>query len=161
MRPLSLLICLIISPILVCSIRGAVYSQTNSEKKDPVLIYREAGADAEQEAKIRQLAQEYDKEGRVRMERLRNLSKQMREMSFEPELDEKKVLALQDEINDLQNNLSKDRIKLMLAIRSMLTPEQRTKLVELLKEKENQRGTSMKLPSETKLPAEPGATKTN
>jgi len=111
-----------------------------TERRDPVLIYREAGATPEQEAKIRQFAQEYDKEARVRVERLHNLTRQMKELSYEPEMDDKKILGMQDEINQLQNALSTDRIKMMLKIRGSLNNEQRTKLVELLKERDQHQG---------------------
>lgn len=114
----------------------AAEAEMSGDKRDPVLIYRDAGVNNEQESKIRQLAQEYEKAGRVRVERLHNLSKQMTDLSFEPELDEKKILALQDEINELQNSINTERIKLMLKIRALLLPEQKGKLVELMKEKE-------------------------
>lgn len=107
-------------------------------KKDPVLIYREAGANEEQEGKIRQLAKDYEKTALVRIERLRNLSKQLRELSYETALDEQKILTLQNEINELQSGLNTERIKLMVKIRSQLSPEQNEKLVEIMKEREKQ-----------------------
>ena len=113
--------------------------QESADKKDPVLLYREAGASDEQEAKIRQFAQEYDKAARVRVERLHNLNKQMTDLSYEAELDEKKILSLQDEINELQGSISTERIKLMLKIRSLLSSEQKEKLVELMKARETTR----------------------
>ncbi len=111
--------------------------QESADKKDPVLIYREAGASGEQEAKIRQLAQEYEKAARVRVERLHNLNKQMTDLSYEPELDEKRILPLQDEINELQGSINSERIKLMLKIRALLSSEQKSKLVELMKARES------------------------
>jgi Spy/CpxP family protein refolding chaperone len=143
----ALLFSIVLSLAGMCLPAVAGENEASAEKKDPVLIYREAGANEEQEAKIRQFAQEYEKEAKVRIERLHNLSKQMRELSFDPELDEAKVLKLQDEINELQNTLNKDRIKLMLKIRGVLSPEQKTKLVELLKSKEQ-------APQQTKAPAD-------
>jgi Spy/CpxP family protein refolding chaperone len=116
--------------------------QDSNDKKDPVLIYREAGASDEQEAKIRQYAQEYEKAARVRVERLHNLNKQMTELSYEAELDEKKITALQDEINELQSSISSERIKLMLRIRSLLSSEQKSKLVELMKAREATRNSA-------------------
>ena len=143
---LSLLIAL--SLLSCCPFVRAAEPDGNVEKKDPVLIYRTAGVNEEQEAKIRILAREYEKEGRVRVERMRNLSKQMTELSFAPELDETKILSLQDEINELQNTLNKDRVKLLLKIRSLLTAEQKSKLVELLKEKDLQSRPAAKAVSE-------------
>lgn len=119
---------------------------SGSDRKDPVLLYREAGASQEQEVKIRQYAQEYEKAARVRLERLQNLSQQIRDLSFEPEIDETKILAAQDEYNQLQSGLASERIKLMLKIRSLLSAEQKTKLVELMKEKDKQ-----SLPADKKL----------
>lgn len=99
-------------------------------------MYREAGASEEQETKIRQLAQEYEKAARVKIERLKNLSLQIKELSYQPELDEGKLLAVQNEINELQNWLSSERLKLMFKIRALFSIEQKTKLVELMKEKD-------------------------
>lgn len=110
--------------------------EAGGDRKDPVLIYREAGAGSEQEAKIRQYAQEYEKAARVRVERLHNLARQIKELSFEPELDETKILQAQDEYNQLQSALNSERLKLMFKIRSLLNPEQKSKLVELMKAKE-------------------------
>ncbi len=150
---LLLSIAIAIPSLFNCPLAQAAESDSNANRKDPVLIYRKAGASEEQEAKIRQLAHEYEKEGTVRFERLHNLFKQMKDLSFESDLDEKKILSLQDEINTLQNALNTDRIKLMLKIRSSLSREQKTKLVELLKERELQRPTA-KSPQE---PAGKGA----
>jgi Spy/CpxP family protein refolding chaperone len=124
-------------------------AEPNGDRKDPVAVYKEAGVNQEQEAKIRQLAQEFDKEARVRYERKKNLSRQLGDLSFVPELDEAKVIALQDEINDLASAMNRDRIKLMLKIRSLLTPEQRIKLCDLLKEKEK----AQNLPAKSSLPS--------
>lgn len=107
-------------------------------KKDPVLIYREAGASEEQESKIRQIAQEFEHVAKVRVERLKNLSKQLREMSFQPSIDETKALAMQNDINELQATLNTERIKLMLKIRAVLSPEQNEKLVSIMRDREKQ-----------------------
>ena len=83
------------------------------------------------------MAQEYEKSARVRIERLKNLSKQVKELSYEAEADEAKILQVQDEINQLQSTLNTERIKLMFRIRSILNNEQKAKLVSLLREKED------------------------
>ncbi|MBX9690469.1 MAG: periplasmic heavy metal sensor [Candidatus Obscuribacterales bacterium] len=118
---------------------GALAAENESDKsqKDPLSIYREAGVSQAQEAKIRELAKEYEKPAKVRLERLRNLSKEMRDLSFEAELDEKKVLALQAEINELQNSLNNERIKLMLEIRALLSAEQKASLVDIMRKGES------------------------
>lgn len=149
MRQELLFLAVAISLIMNCPSAHTAEPDSGADKKDPVLIYREAGATEEQEAKIRQLAKEFEKAGKVRIERLRNLTRQITELSFEPEIDENKILALQDEINELQNALNRDRIKLMLKIRSSLTLETKTRLIELLKRKE--------AGHPAKAPAEPAA----
>ena len=52
----------------------AVYAQPNfsAPGKDPLQVYKDAGADAEQEAKIRELAHDFEVQAKVRFERLRN-----------------------------------------------------------------------------------------
>ncbi len=124
---------LLVLAVVVCGFRGHAAEQTGTT--DPLALYREAGASADQEGKIRLLASEYEKSARVRLQRIRNLSAQLKEASFEPELDEKKILGLQEEMNTLHTGLCMDRIKLMLSIRQVLEPEQRVKLVGLMKEK--------------------------
>lgn len=109
--------------------------RTNAAETDPLAIYHDCGASAEQELKIRQLASDYEKSARVRLQRIKNLQQQLKEQSFCAELDEKKVLGLQEEINSLQTGLAMDRLKLMLSIRQSLSTEQREKLVQLMKEK--------------------------
>ena len=140
MRIAPFLLSLISVAFAFCSAFAA--DQDSNDKKDPVLIYREAGASNEQEAKIRQYAQEYEKAARVRVERLHNLNKQMTDLSYEAELDEKKITTLQDEINELQNSINSERIKLMLRIRSLLSSEQKSKLVELMKAREATRNSA-------------------
>ncbi|MBY0552151.1 MAG: hypothetical protein K2W95_33030 [Candidatus Obscuribacterales bacterium] len=112
-----------------------ISSRTNAAETDPLAIYRDCGASAEQELKIRQLASDYEKSARVRLQRIKNLQQQLKEQSFCAELDEKKVFGLQEEINSLQTGLSMDRLKLMLSIRQSLNTEQKEKLVQLMKEK--------------------------
>lgn len=107
----------------------------SAAETDPLAIYRDCGASGEQELKIRQLASEYEKSARVRLQRVKNIQQQLKEQSYCAELDEKKVLGLQEEINVLLSGLALDRLKLMLSIRQLLTTEQKEKLVQLMKEK--------------------------
>lgn len=102
--------------------------------RDPVARYVEAGASPEQVKKIRELGKEFDEHSKVRWQLLMNLQKQMREFSLEAETDENKVLAKQEEINKVVAEMSTERIKLMLKIRSILTPEQKQKLVDLMQQ---------------------------
>lgn len=113
---------------------SAVFAQ--EFKSDPVLIYREAGVNAEQESQIRRAAQDFEKPAKVRIERLSNLAKTLHDLSFEPELDENKILTLQEEMNQVQSGLNMDRIKLMLQIRRIMSLEQKQKFVQLMRQKE-------------------------
>ncbi len=101
-------------------------------KQDPLGIYREAGITPVQEAKIRQMAKDFDNANSVKMHRLMNLLQAMRTYSLTPDLDEKIALAKQDEINKLQADNANDRVRLLVKIRSLLTAEQKKKLVQLM-----------------------------
>lgn len=115
--------------------KATAAEQPNSATADPLAIYREAGATTDQESKIRQLASEYERSAKVRLQRIRNLSTELKAESFSAELDEKKIINLQEEMNSLHAGLCLDRIKLMLNIRQVLDSDQRAKLVSLMKEK--------------------------
>lgn len=130
----SLLLWSILSTLLISASAG---NAEIGQKDDPVLLYREAGADTAQEAKIRLMAHDFEKLAKVRLEKIRNLSKQMRELSYETEPDENKIFSAQEEINQVQSTLNMERIKLMLAIRKVLSSEQKQKLVELMRERQS------------------------
>lgn len=98
-------------------------------KRDPLKIYRESGIDSEQEQKIRRLAKEFEDQQRVRLRLLGNMLKDMRSLELEPAPDEDKVMTKQGEINKVQNEINNERIKLLLAIRNVLTIEQKQRLV--------------------------------
>ncbi len=125
---------IIVSTICAFSVISKQAFAATPEKKDPLLIYRNAGINSEQEAKIKQIVQEYEKAGKVRVERLRNLSKQIKDLSYDAELDENKILNVQSEINELQATVNTERTKLMVKLRSVLTPEQKEKFVDLMRE---------------------------
>jgi len=101
--------------------------------EDPLSIYRAAGIDAEQEKQIHNLVKDFESESVPRMDALHKLLKEMRELSLQPLPEESAVLAKQDEINHAQNELANTRVKLLLKIRNSLKPEQRDKLVNLMK----------------------------
>ena len=107
---------------------------TSNAISDPIQVYKEAGASAEQETKIRQLARDFEVQAKVRFERLKNLLRQMQECAYEASPDEKKVLSLQDTINQLQSEMASEKIKLMLKIRYTLNEEQRNKLVAIVRQ---------------------------
>jgi Spy/CpxP family protein refolding chaperone len=114
---------------------NAVLAQNSPfDSRDPIAVYAEAGASKEQQEKIRSMAKEFEAGAKVKIERATNLMKKMQAYSLEPCPDEKAVIATQEELNSLQGQLGLSRIKLMLAIRAVLSDEQRQKLVQLLKD---------------------------
>jgi hypothetical protein len=100
---------------------------------DPMAIYRQAGVSQEQETRIRQLAKDFEDQARVKAKRMMGLIQEMHQLSLETDPDEKAVLAKQDEINGVTGEMASDRIKLLLTIRKQLTPEQKAKLVGMMK----------------------------
>lgn len=102
--------------------------------QDPVAIYKEAGVNEEQEGEIRRMAKTFDEGQRVRLRTLVGLIKAMGELQLQPTPNEEEVLAKQDEINKLSNEMATERVKLLLKVRKVLKPEQRDKLVSIIKE---------------------------
>jgi Spy/CpxP family protein refolding chaperone len=100
---------------------------------DPLAIYADAGASAEQLTKIRDLAREWETNARVKSERIHKIMKELQTMSLTTDPDADKAVANQNEINSLMSEMSISKLKLMLKIRTLLSAEQKTKLVELLK----------------------------
>lgn len=101
-------------------------------ERDPVAIYVTAGANHEQAQQIRELGKEFEDSLKVRWQLMSNLQKQMRDLSLQPDPDEKTVVAKQEEINKVGAEMASSRIQLMLKIRSILNAEQKQKLVELM-----------------------------
>lgn len=147
---------IIVSTICAFSVTTNQTFAAIPEKKDPLLIYRNAGINAEQEAKIKQIVQEYEKAGKVRVERLRNLSRQIKDLSYDAELDENKILTIQSEINELQATVNTERTKLMVKLRSVLTPEQKEKFVDLMRE-----GDPQAPPKKAKVESQKSASEAN
>lgn len=103
-----------------------------ADNTDPVAIYKQAGINAEQESSIRKLAQDYDQADGVRMKTLGGLLQELRTMAYQSVLDGEAMLAKQDQINKLQSEMSMQRIKLVIKVRSILTPAQNEKLATIL-----------------------------
>lgn len=104
--------------------------------KDPVAVYIEAGINKEQEGKIRQMAKDFEDMQGVRLKLMATLLKEMRALQLEADPDEKKVLTKQDDINKVHAEMSTDRVKLMLKIRGLMTPDQKQRLVQLIQERD-------------------------
>jgi Spy/CpxP family protein refolding chaperone len=100
---------------------------------DPLSIYVQAGIDPSQHAQITELGTQLEQTNIGRSHEILDLIKNLRQLSLQPDLDEKKILSTQNRINDLQAAMSIDRLKLNMKIRRLLTPDQRTKLVSLIK----------------------------
>ena len=77
---------------------------------------------------------------------LMEAAKEMQRLSIDPNLDEEKMLATQDKINKISAEMSNDRIKQLIACRKVLTPDQRTKLVEILKKRREANASSLTKP---------------
>jgi len=101
---------------------------------DPFSIYVQAGIDPSQHAQITELATQMEQVNIGRSHEIMDLIKDIRVLSLQPDLDEKKILAAQNKINELQGAMTIDRLKLNMKVRKLLTPEQRIKLVSLIKE---------------------------
>jgi Spy/CpxP family protein refolding chaperone len=106
-------------------------------RNDPLAIYREAGVSTEQENQIRQMVRAFEAETTTRIEDLRKMLKDMRDLSLQPSPNEAAVLAKQEEINRAQNDIATGRIKLLLKIRATLSKEQKQKLVDLMQHSPN------------------------
>lgn len=133
---------ILFSMLLAAAVSSPMTVQAQGEapaqppQNDPVAIYAAAGAGADQLQAIRSQAAEFEQGAKVRWQLLMNLQKQMHELSLKPDLNEKDALAKQDEINKAMAQMATERLKLMLKIRSVLTPEQKQKLVQLMQERE-------------------------
>ncbi len=105
-----------------------------AQEQDPFAIYVKAGIDPSQHAQITELATQMEQTNIGRSHEIMELIKEIRTLSLQPDLDEKKILAAQNKINDLQGAMVIERLKLNMKVRKLLTPEQRIKLVAIIKE---------------------------
>lgn len=106
----------------------------HAQEQDPFAIYVKAGIDPSQHAQITELATQMEQTNIGRSHEIMNLIKDIRTLSLQPDLDEKKILAAQTKINELQGAMVIERLKLNMKVRKLLTPEQRIKLVSIIKE---------------------------
>ncbi len=103
--------------------------------RDPAAIYVQAGAGKEQENQIRTLAKDYETKSLDQSREVVDLLRSMHKLSLQPDLDEEKILATQEQINKLQANMALEKVKLLISIRKILTPEQRKNLVQLMRKR--------------------------
>jgi Spy/CpxP family protein refolding chaperone len=114
---------------------GGAINPTARTQHDPAAIYIQAGAKKEQVEEIRRLGQDYETKSAEQAKEVIELLGDMRKLSMQPDLDEEKILATQDKINKLQNEMATEKVKLLITIRKVLTPEQRNELVQLIKKR--------------------------
>ena len=99
----------------------------------------ELGLDADTRVAIREIATKARQDERPASERLRALHEQLRKLlgGDSPKLDD--VMQWADRIGAAETQLKKSRLRTMLEIRTLLTPEQRQKLVEIFEERRGRR----------------------
>jgi Spy/CpxP family protein refolding chaperone len=114
---------------------GRGVSPANGAEHDPAAMYIQAGANPEQVETIRGLAKNYESKSSDQARDVIDLLRELHKCSLSPDLDEDKILATQEKINKLQNDMATEKMKLLIAIRKVLTPEQRKELVELMKKR--------------------------
>lgn len=117
--------------------------------QDPLALYKMAGINSEQEETIRTLAKEFESTQRVRVKSLVALYQQLKQIQLQPDPPEDQAIAKQEEINKLTGEMSTDRIRLLLKVRKVLTPEQRKKLISIMTEEPAQPSA----PKEAETPA--------
>ncbi len=99
----------------------------------------ELGLDADTRAAIREIATKARQDERPASDQLRALHEQLRKLlgGDSPKLDD--VMQWADRIGAAETELKKSRLRTMLEIRTLLTPEQRQKLVEIFEERRGRR----------------------
>jgi len=142
MRVLMLLIttCVLIGSSPALAERGARGHGPNRDGfGPPITRYADQlDLDAETFARIEETAARAREEGKSRRGEIRAARGQLRELlaAATPDLDA--VLAQADAISQLEAEALRQRLSNVVAIRNMLTPEQRGKLVELMNQKRAQ-----------------------
>jgi Spy/CpxP family protein refolding chaperone len=92
------------------------------------------GLDEETREAIRDVVRESRESSEELRDELRGLHREMKRALSQDAPDESAVMLLADRIGMLETSLHKHRLAAMLAIRSVLTPEQREQLAELREE---------------------------
>lgn len=118
-------------------------------QNDPLAMYKRTGINQAQIDKINALTAEFQKLLTEKTQVMVGLMRDMRAISLQVTPDDKVTLAKQAEINALNNEMANQRIKLMLAMRNVLTVEQRQKLVQFMNEGAATPPTSSSAPADT------------
>ena len=85
----------------------------------------------EQKQKIAQMHSDNGAKMRDLMRKRRDLTNQMRDLMFDPEVNETQIRAKRDEVRQVQEKLEDLRLNDFLSIRSLLSAEQRQKLKDV------------------------------
>jgi len=99
-------------------------------QSDPLAMYKAVGADEGQLGQIRSAVKTFEDESRARAQQMFALMKEMRGLSQQADPDESTVLSKQTDINKISSDQAMARTKLMLAVRKVLRPDQKAKLVQ-------------------------------
>jgi len=108
--------------------------QVDPRMQDPLALYKMAGINADQEAEIRKLAKDFEDTQRVRVKSLLGLMKSLKALQLQADPPEAQVISTQEEVNKVTGEMATERMKLLLKVRKVLTPDQRKKLVAMLSE---------------------------
>lgn len=118
--------------------QGGDPSSQDPRMQDPLALYKMAGINTEQEETIKSLAKDFEGTQRVRVKSLVALYQQLKQLQLQPDPPEDQAIAKQEEINKLTSDMSTDRIRLLLKVRKVLTPDQRKKLIAIMTEEPTQ-----------------------
>lgn len=99
----------------------------------------ELGLDDAVRAKIREIAEEGRAKTQTHDDALRALHDEMRALLSTDEPDQQAVMRKAEEIGAAETARRKERLRTMLAIRALLTPEQRRALIRIHEERRRER----------------------
>jgi Spy/CpxP family protein refolding chaperone len=114
---------------------GAPSTPGATQGRDPLAVYQAVGASPDQMTTIKGHVDTFNNGQSQRGKALWSLMRDMHQLSLQPSPDENAVLSKQNEINQTGAAMATEKMKLMLKIRSVLTPDQRAKLVQLMQPK--------------------------
>ncbi len=100
---------------------------------DPLDQYKQCGINKDQELKLKQTFQQFkDWQAKKGLEHDK-YEQQMRQLSLMPEVEENRLLAIQEQLNKINSDYSIRHVKLVYELRRILTPQQRQKLIASMK----------------------------
>ncbi len=97
----------------------------------------ELGLEGETLDRLKELAHQAKKESISLKADLKVLYLDLKKSMHADSPDEKQVMTLVEKIGSLEIQLKKKHVRLLLSIRKLLTPEQREKMIQLIKEHRN------------------------